>query len=193
LIPMQRSGCEAARRRIARVMCAVLMCGAALLSSAGSGTARAQEYEDPPQRKALALKLGLYVPSNDDARAAGVGDRILSLEADYVVQHLIESNSVSVASVGYISKDALRIMPVTISQVFRQPGTNYYYGAGIGLYSVRLSLPDTDGSVKNMFGGFGVVGMDLGQSLLAEIKYHYLNKYDNKFLGGLLFQIGGRF
>lgn len=158
--------------------------------------ARAQNSTRSEQ-KPLALKIGLFIPSNNDARASGIGDRILAIEADYTVQTLLDSNSISVASIGLIQKDDLRILPVTISQVFRDPGNSsgndYYYGFGIGIYATSLKLPDTSGETKNLFGGFIVVGMDLGQSVFVEGKYHYISKYDNKFIGGLQLSVGGRF
>jgi hypothetical protein len=64
---------------------------------------------------------------------------------------------------------------------------------GIGLYSVRLAAPDTSGTNKVLFGFDVQGGLDINPRLFLDVKYHYISKYDGKFVGGFQVGLGGRF
>lgn len=165
------------------------LCGLAV--AAASGNAQAQS-----QTNSVSLKVGAFLSSGKDARRAG-GREILSLEADYVVQQIPEQNQIGVLSIGYIERDNIRILPLTISQITydSQKVSSYslYHGFGIGLYSAHLDVADTSGRTKTLFGGLAVVGLNLSDRTFVEAKYHYISKYDTKFIGGLQFLVGARF
>ncbi|MDX1934869.1 MAG: hypothetical protein SFU56_19905 [Capsulimonadales bacterium] len=170
------------------------LCGFALI--AAGGTAHAQAV-DESARKSFAVRIGSYIPTEQDARRAG-GTHNFSVEADWTLQRLPERSSVGVISLGFIEREKLRIIPFTLTQVFRDPGSNffgkpYYYGLGIGLYTVRMQFPGTDDRIKHLFGGLVTVGVDLTPTIFIDAKYHYISKYDNKFVGGTLLSVGTRF
>lgn len=162
------------------------------------GEARAQDITNGI-RKPLALKLGGYVPSSVDARRAS-SDLVLSFEAEYTIQTLFYRNraSYTTLAVGILGGEDLNIVPVTLNQIFSSGesdffGKPYYFGGGLGVYSVDLNSPETSGERKTLFGINAVVGLDLGQNFLAEIKYHYPFDYDRKFVGGFQLMAGVRF
>lgn len=168
------------------------LCGLAV--AAASGSAQAQSRYS--QTNSVSLKVGAFLSSGKDARRAG-GREILSFEADYVVQQIPEQNQIGVLSIGYIERDNIRILPLTISQITydSQKVSSYtlYHGFGIGLYSAHLDVADTSGRTKTLFGGLATVGLNLSDRTFVEAKYHYISKYDTKFIGGLQFLVGARF
>ena len=156
----------------------------------GTAAARAQDAVSDP----FAVKVGAFLPADEDARNVS-DDAIFILEAEYTVQNLLESNSVTVVGIGYAEKGGLRIMPITISQLFRdRSGTSpYYYGIGLGDYITQLDAPGASGKTKHLFGGFVVAGMDLRGPLFVEAKYHLVARYDNKNVNGFQLTLGTRF
>jgi hypothetical protein len=172
------------------------MAALALLAATG-GEARAQ-FVEPAARKPLAVRLGVYVPSEPEGRSGG-GDYMWALEVDYTIQRMPERRSISIITAGFIERNDLRIIPLTVGQVWREQGNplyfgeSYYYGLGAGIYNVRLSAPDTSGNDKFIPGGYVHAGIELNSKYFVEAKYHYLAKYDRKFVGGLLFSVGARF
>lgn len=144
--------------------------------------------------KPLALKLGVFNPSEATARRAG-SDAMFSIEAEYTVENLIELNgSYSVFSAGYIKQDGYQMIPITIGQNFTDGRQNYFYGAGVGLYNVKLDLPGlTSNEDKWIFGLYGTLGLNITKAVFAEVKYHYPYKYDNQFVGGFQVMAGVRF
>lgn len=189
------SGAAAARI----VKSAVTMALAAFAVAGAVGmtgqAAHAQAVPDAA-RKPYAVKLGAFIPTNITTRQAG-STLNLYLEADATIQRQPELRSVSVFSIGYVEHDNFRMMPLTIGQIFRDPGNSsgkdYYYGLGIGIYPTRIQGFGTSGQNKNLLGGYGVIGMEITPRIFAEAKYHYISKYDSKFVGGLIFAVGTRF
>src|SRR5438045_2120528 len=119
------------------IVSAIVWGGAALFFAAGAAPARAQ---NETVRNPFAVSVGSYLPVEADAREAG-GRFMWMVEASYTIQDLPEYNSAGVFSIGYTERDDLRIIPFTLSQIVRGRDTvftqsNYYWGAGIGLYSV---------------------------------------------------------
>lgn len=176
-----------------------LTLGLAGLMLGSAGSARAQ-IVDEAARKPFSISIGDFIPSSKDTTRIG-GVHNFAAEVGYTIQRQPEQSSVSVISLGYIEREGFRTMPLTISQILRDPGTGrnnligipYYYGLGVGLYNTRMSSSDTDGRNKWLFGGFVTAGLDITPMIFAEAKYHYPFKYDNKFFGGLLFSVGARF
>jgi hypothetical protein len=159
------------------------------------GTSTAQAQLIPPAvNKPFAVKLGAYNPSENTARRAS-SDVLFSIEAEYTVQNLIELNaSYSTISVGYIREGGLRIIPITVGQNFTDGRQNYFYGAGLGLYNVKMELPGfTSNQDKYIFGVYGVLGLNITKQVFAEVKYHYPYKYDDQFVGGFQLMGGYRF
>jgi hypothetical protein len=191
---MNKEACGLKKVMRRAVSVAALLGGMALWSFGAAGAARAQEAGIKP----LAVKVGAYLPSDMDARSAS-SDILLMVEAEYTIQNIVESNYFSQVQVGigYTERDELRIIPVTLSQVFRNsnaaPGAGYYVGIGLGVYFTELNLPDTSGETKSLFGGFVVGGLDFGGSLFAEAKYHVISRYDRKNVDGLQLAVGVRF
>jgi len=108
---------------------------------------------------------------------------------------LLDSNSASILSIGYIQNNDFRMVPFTVSQVFRDRNSSrpYYYGLGLGLYQTTLRTPETSGGSKTLFGGFVVVGLDLNGPFFLEAKYHLVSPYDRKGVSGLQATVGVRF
>jgi hypothetical protein len=182
-------------QKIQNVLRGAALCG--VLGIAATGAAQAQAISDTPVNKPLALKVGIFSPSGKDVRRYGSNVNI-ALEAEYRLQVLPGSNSTTLASVGFITSDQdFQMVPLTISQVFRDPNNasriGYYYGGGLGVYVTKLNAPDTSGRVKGLLGGFVVVGIEGRGPLFGELKYHYVSKYDNKFVGGFQTAVGYRF
>lgn len=168
--------------------------GLTLLAGA-TNAARAQQNGEKP----IAVKVGFFTPTNGDARRAG-SDRMLTLEAEYTLTLDDTGGSTLAATtvgVGYIEQDNLRIVPITIAETFRNPantsGNNYFYGLGLGIYATKLNLEGVSGDTKNLFGGFVSAGLDFSRGFFVEGKYHYISKYDDKFVGGLQITVGTRF
>ena len=178
---------------ILRTARAAVLCALTVL--AACGLSRAQ-YVDVAAQKAYAIKVGAYLPTQKDIRQVS-STALFSVEADVAIQRFPERSSVSLASIGYIEKGNVRMIPVTVSQIYRDPsnasGVHYYYGGGVGLYSTRINGLGTDGKVKTLFGGFIVTGLDITRSNFVELKYHYISKYNDKFLGGFQLGLGTRF
>ena len=161
----------------------------------GSGAAHAQASPDAA-RKDFAAKIGVFVPAERDARRAG-STLNFYVEADATIQKLPALRSVSVLSVGYFDHQNFRMMPITIGQIFRDPnnasGKDYYYGLGLGIYPTRIEGFGTSSNNKNLFGGYIVLGLDVTPRIFVEGKYHYISKYDSKFVGGTVIAVGARF
>jgi hypothetical protein len=172
--------------------------GLAALTLLSTGKTAQAQFVEPSARKPFAIRLGTYIPSARDGRAAG-GDYMWAIEGDYTIQRLPERSSVSVLSVGYIERNDLRIVPLTIGQIWREPrnpdypGKSYFYGLGLGLYNIRVSQPDTSSETKYIFGGYVTAGIDFTDKFFGEVKYHYMARIDRKFVGGLMFAVGTRF
>lgn len=171
---------------------------ATLALGAGAATEKAAQAQAVSEaaRKPFAIKLGVYMPSVKEVREfSGVFN--FSIEGDVVIQRFPEISSQSIFSIGYIEREGLRLIPVTVSQIFRDPnnpsGRDYYYGFGLGVYSTRLDAPDTTGRIKNLPGAFLVTGLDINEKLLVEVKYHILYRYDRKNVNGLQISLGRRF
>ncbi|MES2463761.1 MAG: hypothetical protein V4671_24595 [Armatimonadota bacterium] len=182
-------------QKIQKMVRGAALCG--VLGIAVTSAAQAQVVSDPPANKPLALKVGVFAPSGKDVRRYSSNINI-AFEAEYRIQVLPASNSMTLASVGYITgDDDFQMVPLTISQVFRDPNntarSRYYYGGGFGLYVTKLNAPDTSGKVKGLLGGFLVVGLEGRSPLFGEVKYHNISKYDDKFVGGFQTTVGYRF
>ncbi len=176
------------RSQSAKMAGAAMAAGAALLG--GTGIAQAQSNDIKP----FAFKVGAYVPASNEVRRAGA-ERMLTLEGDYRLQTLLDSNSATIFSIGYIQNNDFRMVPFTVSQVFRDRNSSrpYYYGAGLGLYQTTLRTPETSGGSKTLFGGFVVLGVDLSGPFFLEAKYHLISPYDKKGVSGLQATVGVRF
>ena len=172
------------------------MAAGLMLPTLIGAAARAQ---DTPGEKPLAAKAGFFFPTDSAARDAG-GNGMLLLEVDYTLQTLIDNSTLlghTSIGIGYTERRDLRIIPITLSETFRDsraaPGTGYYYGVGLGLYLTRLESGSTSGDTKNLFGGYAVGGVSLGSNLFAEAKYHLISRYDGKNVSGIQVTIGTRF
>lgn len=171
-----------------------LVAGLAALWGAG-GVAHAQ---DEPDRKPLAVKVGLYFALNEDARRAG-GSGMLHMEADYTLQSGVEGNSLSYTQlgIGLTQRRDLQIIPITLSQVYRDPNATqdrgFYYGLGLGIYVVDMETAGTSGKKKNLFGGSVIGGMEFGNNIFGEVEYHLISRYDKKNVSGLQLAVGMRF
>ncbi len=193
---MYRGTTNRAARIVKTTTIAGLAAVGALCAFIGAPNAAHAQAVPETARKDFAAKIGVYIPDNVNVRQAGTTLN-LYLEGDAVIQKLPQLKSVSIFSIGYVEHDNFRMMPLTIGQIFRDPGNasgkDYYYGLGLGIYPTRIQGFGTSGDNKNLFGGYGVIGIDVTPRFFAEAKYHYISKYDDKFVGGLLFAIGTRF
>jgi hypothetical protein len=167
----------------------------AVAFGAMSQTAHAQATETAAQ-KPFAVKISSYTPVNKGVREASA-NFIFGLEADWTIQDFSERNSLSILTAGYMERDGFRIMPLTVSQIWRDPnnpsGKDYYYGVGVGLYSTRLQAANTSNRVKNLLGGFVVVGMNLTPRYFVEGKYHLISRYDTHNINSAQLSLGVRF
>ena len=180
--------------RAARLAGVFAFCAAALAFSAGTSEA---QVVAAGSRRPIAVKIGTYLPAGSEARRASAS-AIFSIEAEYTIQDLLDKNSYTPLSIGYIGGEDLSIIPITIGQIFKDannPTSNdYYYGFGLGIYATDVDTADTSGRRKGLFGGYGVVGLDLqGGKYLVEAKYHWISRYDNKEVSGLQIMAGARF
>lgn len=170
---------------------AALVIGAATV---GTSTARAQIEPVKP----LSVKIGAWLPIKDEIKDVS-GDSIFAIEAGYVLQTNIESNSTTTLHIGYTERDNLRIIPVTLSETVRNPrdvnssGGGFYYGGGLGFYFTRLEASGASNKTKPIFGGYGLVGYDINTEFFVEAKYNLISRYDRKNIDGLQFMVGARF
>lgn len=175
---------------------AILSAGLAALAVTAVSSAAQAQYISPAARKPFAISIGTFIPSDDDVRKVG-GTQNLAVGFDWIAQQIPERSAVSVLSLGYIERGGFKMIPATISYIIRETSTDlgkgYYYGIGGGLYLTRVAASDTSGENKWIPGGFVVVGLDLTEKFFGELKYHYVNKYDGKFVGGTQVSIGLRF
>lgn len=169
------------------------LCG--LATMVVSGAAQAQT-ERRYQVNSVAVKAGLFMPSGKEARNAG-GRHIFALEADYVAQYLPDRNQTNVVSIGYIEKGDLRLIPMTLNQLFHdnKGKTRYdiYYGYGIGVYSARLSNLENSNGSKLLLGGALTAGWNINEKSFIETKYHAIFNYNKRDVGGLNIMYGYRF
>lgn len=169
------------------------VCGLSLLTV--SSGAWAQQIDNKYAVNGTAIKLGFFSPGSGAARRGG-GSQILNIEGDLIVQHVADRNETGVLSIGYIERDNLRIIPITLSQLtHKSAGYDYYYGYGIGLYSTRLNLggaTTTSGASKTLIGAHATLGLNLTATTFIEAKYLYPGRYDNQFIGGLQIMFGRR-
>ncbi|MGC4046886.1 MAG: hypothetical protein QM758_24080 [Armatimonas sp.] len=165
------------------------LCGLATMVIGGAAQAQEGRYKV----NSTAVKAGLFMPSGKEARNGG-GHQIFALEADYVAQYIPERNQTNVVSVGYIEKGALRLVPMTLNQLFHdnKGKTRYdvYYGYGIGVYSARLSNLDNSNGSKLLLGGALTAGWNINDKSFLEAKYHLIFNYNKKDVGGLLLMYG---
>ncbi|MFY7952166.1 MAG: hypothetical protein ACOVT5_06620 [Armatimonadaceae bacterium] len=144
----------------------------------------------------MALRVGAFSPAKAYARSVSANN-LFSIEADLTVQSVPERNESSVLSLGYIEKGGLRILPLTLSQIThdrkRTSGYDFYYGYGIGLYSIRLQGAATSGTTKVMPGALATFGLNLSDSTFLEARYHYTSDYEKNDVRGLQFSLGFRF
>ncbi len=175
---------------------AILSAGLAALALFAVSNAAHAQYISPASRKPFAVTIGTFIPTDADVRRAG-GTHNLAVGIDWTAQQIPERNAVSVLSLGYIERDGFKMIPATVSFIIRENsldlGKGYYYGIGGGLYLTRVAATDTSGENKWIPGGFVVVGVDLTEKYFGELKYHYVNKYDGKFVGGAQVSVGLRF
>ena len=171
------------------------VCALSLVTLSGSAQAQTRNRYEV---NSSAVKLGFFNPGSGIARQAG-GSQILNFEADTIIQNIAERNETGVLSLGYIERDNLRIIPLTVSQLVhdnkRTSGYDYYYGYGLGIYSARLNSGGTDttsGLTKTLIGAHFVMGLNLTEKTFLEAKYLYPAKYDQKFIGGLQVMYGMR-
>lgn len=170
----------------------VTLCGLAIWATSPMAQAQSRTKNIV---NSVALKLGAFFPEGADARRVG-GKEIVSVEGDYVLQHIAETNTTSILSVGFSERDSLRVLPITITQITRDArrasAYDVYYGYGVGLYSVRLDTAETSGRNKTLFGGLIAAGINLSEKVFAEAKYHFVSRYDRKEVGGLQLMVGLR-
>lgn len=163
-----------------------------LFPSAASAQVAAKDL----QTNAISLKVGSYMPSKGFARAAS-SNGIFTLEADYTVQSIAEKNETSVISLGFIEQGDLRILPLTLNQIFhdkkRTTAYDLYYGFGVGLYSMRLRGEDLTGNTKVMPGAAVTFGLNLSGNSFIEARYHHTSDYETKRVKGLQLSYGIRF
>jgi hypothetical protein len=170
------------------------LCGLAATILTG-GIAQAQT-ERRFTVNSTAVKAGVFMPSGKEARNGG-GRQIFMLEADYVAQYIPERAQTNVVSIGYIEKGGLRLIPMTLNQLFHdnKGRTRYdvYYGYGLGIYSARLSTLDTSNGSKLLLGGALTAGWNINDKSFLEAKYHLLFSYNKRDVGGLALMYGKRF
>jgi hypothetical protein len=196
---VRRNGAMSAARKC--IGAASLLVGAGVILLATGGVAQAQivenDFQSGPEHKNLSIHLGAQLPSDRDIRKGG-GRIIYGIEANYKIQVVPLQNSIGEIGIGYYERNDYRLIPFTLTQIWREPGRtlfgqNYYYGGGISLNSVRFNYPDTSGNSKLLFGAHIVGGLDFGNTFFAELKYAYIFKYDGKFPGGFFPSVGMRF
>jgi hypothetical protein len=169
----------------------------ALLATTGTA-AKAQYSPDVIRPNQFDIRVGTYIPSEEDGRDLG-GTYMWSFALDYRIQRLPQYNSYSIVTVQYIERNNLRIIPLTIGQVWQTLGNpqfvgrRYFYGIGGGLYQVRASGPEVSGTNKILPGGYLNAGVDITEQFFFEGRYHYMARYDTKFIGGLELSAGYRF
>lgn len=155
------------------------------------GTAKAQST-GRFKSTGLAGKIGLFAPAGKEART-GAGHQVFAVEADYVAQYLPEQGITNVISIGYIEKGALRLIPMTLNQIFNKAESSIYYGYGLGVYSARLSNVENAGGSKLLIGGALTAGKNLNETTFIEAKYHIPFNYNSRDVGGLQLMYGKRF
>ncbi len=176
-----------------RFLVSAALCG--ILSCVTVAPSMAQSPAAEPT-SSMALRVGAFSPAKAYARSVSANN-LFSIEADLTVQSVPERNESSVLSLGYIEKGGLRILPLTLSQIThdrkRTSGYDFYYGYGIGLYSIRLQGAATSGTTKVMPGALATFGLNLSDSTFLEARYHYTSDYEKNDVRGLQFSLGFRF
>lgn len=170
--------------RMRTVLLAVLAAGLGGLA----GPAQAQISSPLPLR----VKLGVFLPED--------GGTSLNGEVDLTVPAPGAGRTVVTAGYAEGSEGGrrLRVIPVTISQVFSPPNPasgltgNVYFGAGAGAYFLRVSGGGRSES-KTTLGGFGVAGYQFPGEFFVEAKYHIAGKVAGLSPNGFAFLLGRRF
>jgi|GEM_PF-785287 hypothetical protein len=174
-----------------------MLCGGMLaLALSVTGSAASAQTIDPPLRFDFGFRIGSYIPTESEIRQAG-GTHNLTFDIDWVPEKFFDRRGFSVVSVGYYERDGFKMIPVTVGYMVRESsdflGRTYYYGVGGGLYQTRVNLPDTSARNKWIPGGYAAVGVDLTRRIYLDLRYHYVARYDRKFVGGTQLSAGIRF
>lgn len=142
------------------------------------------------------LKIGVYSPDKPSVRDVA-GKNILNFSYETIIQNVIERNETSTFSIGYIEQDALRIIPITVSQITRDnkktSGYDFFTGYGVGLYAMRLDTLSTTGNTKVMPGFHFIAGLNLTTRSFIEARYHLTSHYETINPSGLNIAYGIRF
>lgn len=146
------------------------------------------------------IKLGVLLPQNGTTKR-DTGDAHFNAEVDVALP--VPGLGGKQVTVGYSqsleSGRKLRVIPVTVSQVFSPPNPaagltgNVYFGLGVGAYFLRASGEGASES-KTRIGGFGVAGYQFPNAFFVEAKYHLVSgKVAGLSPNGLAFLLGRRF
>lgn len=144
----------------------------------------------------IRLKLGVYLPSDKDTRNIS-SSRHLSGEVEVALNRTGSSGGQTLLSVGYSyksgsdfeSQSSYQVIPVSLTQIISPPKragratSNIYYGAGVGLYFVRVfDTVDTTrltpsstfvySKRRTLIGASIVAGYQTPSSFFIEGKYH---------------------
>ena len=177
----------------ARAMAAAL---AAAVIGVGLGHKPAAAQDSPLPIK---VKLGVLLPTDGDTKDFAGNTHFMG-EVDLNIPLPGVGNTVLTAGYSQGSRGGrkLRVIPLTIAQVFSPPNPaagltgNVYFGVGVGAYLLRAS-GDGDTENKTTFGGFGVVGYQFPNAYFVEAKYHVAGDVAGLSPNGPAFLVGRKF
>ena len=180
---------------------AVSLLGVSLCGALGVG-ASAQTTDAAPVTKPIAIKLGVFLPSNGDVKNA-IGKTWFSAGAEYAFSKIgDQQNLLPLAYVDYAGKSGHGI---NADYVGVGPGARYYFsapgastsvtpyvGAGIGAYFLHAS-GNGDSVNKTKFGFRVNAGVEFQQMYLLEVNYTNAGSESGTRFDGVNIQAGVRF
>lgn len=166
---------------------------AAFVAVLGSvGAFAEQAGAQVPNLLPLRFKVGVLLPQ--DGGTAFNGEIDLTLPTPGAARTVLTAGYAETSENGR----KLRIIPLTISQVFSPPNPagrvtgNVYFGLGVGAYLLRASGRGQSES-KTRIGGFGVAGYQFPNEYFVEAKYHLADEVGGISPNGVALLLGRRF
>ena len=184
---------------------AVTLYATALAALCGSFGTRAQAQDDLPAPKPIAIKLGVFLPSNSDLKEV-IGKTWFSAGADYAfLQKTGDGQSpAALVPLGYVDYAINKSHGITADYIGVGPGARYYLGApgtssltpyvGAGAGAEVLHSSGNGTSLNQTRFGFKVnAGVEFSQTYLFEINYTYPGSLSGTHYDGFNIQVGAKF
>jgi hypothetical protein len=162
---------------------AAIVAGVCLLCADQPVSAQTSVY---PQNKTLTdsdVRLGVELPLNSNIKK-NIGTTLYAIGGDHVLRRSGTSD-LEVLSADYMTRsagsDRIQLIPIAFGVQHIQNATaaeQSYFGLGVEAAPTTLHIPDRTGVVQSyhttLYGAYLRAGMQLGQNVILDARYHFL-------------------